>query len=117
MKFVKFLFSPLFMGILFVVFALSMAVATFVENDLGTAAAYNLVYNAKWFELILLLLAVNLVGQVFQPKTTQKRKASGCPVPSLFYSDAYWRRNNQIFWLGRDNSHPQWPGPESMFFK
>lgn len=52
------------MGILFVVFALSMAVATFVENDFGSAAAYGIVYSSKWFELILLLLAVNLVGQL-----------------------------------------------------
>jgi cytochrome c-type biogenesis protein CcsB len=74
MKFMKFLFSPLFMGILFVVFALSMAVATFLENGLGSAAAYNLVYGAKWFELILLLLAVNLVGQVISQKLLRKEK-------------------------------------------
>jgi cytochrome c-type biogenesis protein CcsB len=64
MKYLKFLISPVFMGILFVVFALSMAVATFLENDFGSAAAYGTVYGSKWFELILLLLAVNLVGQL-----------------------------------------------------
>jgi len=74
MKLVKFLFSPLFMGILFVVFAFSMAAATFLENDLGSLAAYNLVYNAKWFELILLLLALNLVGQVISLKLLRKEK-------------------------------------------
>ena len=64
MKHFKFIISPVFMGILFVVFSLSMAVATFLENDFGSAAAYGLVYNTKWFELIFLLLAVNLVGQL-----------------------------------------------------
>lgn len=64
MKNLKFLISPAFMGILFVVFALSMAVATFIENDYGSPAAYGTVYGTKWFGLILLLLAVNLVGQL-----------------------------------------------------
>jgi cytochrome c-type biogenesis protein CcsB len=65
MKYIKFLFSKVLMGILFVLFAGAMAVATFIENDFGSPAAYSMVYNTKWFELILLLLAVNLVGQLF----------------------------------------------------
>jgi cytochrome c-type biogenesis protein CcsB len=74
MKYIKFLFSPLLMGVLFLVFAIAMAVATFLENDFGSAAAYNMVYNAKWFELILFLLAVNLVGQVIVLKLLRKEK-------------------------------------------
>ena len=74
MKYLKFLYSPLLMGILFVVFAAAMAAATFLENDFGSAAAYNMVYNSKWFELILLLLAVNLVGQVVILKLLRKEK-------------------------------------------
>ena len=62
------------MGILFVVFAVAMAVATFLENDFGSAAAYSMVYNTKWFELILLLLAVNLVGQVSSIEICSERK-------------------------------------------
>lgn len=53
------------MGVLFIVFAVSMAAATFIENDYGSAAAYDSVYDTRWFEFILLLLAVNLAGQVF----------------------------------------------------
>ena len=74
MRIVKFLFTPLFMGVLFVIFALSMAVATFIENDFGSAAAYNIVYDSLWFELILLLLAANLLGQVIQFKLYKKGK-------------------------------------------
>lgn len=74
MKYLKFLFSPIFMGVLFVLFALSMAIATFLENDYGSPAAYSLIYNAKWFELILLLLAVNLVGQIVLLKLLRKDK-------------------------------------------
>ena len=64
MKYLKFLFSPVLMGLLFLAFAMSMAVATFLENDFGSPAAYSMVYNTKWFELILLLLAANLIGQL-----------------------------------------------------
>jgi cytochrome c-type biogenesis protein CcsB len=62
------------MGILFILFAAAMAVATFIENDYGSPVAYNLVYNARWFELILLLLAVNLVGRLIILKLYRKEK-------------------------------------------
>jgi cytochrome c-type biogenesis protein CcsB len=62
------------MGILFVLFAVSMATATFIENDFGSAAAYSFVYDARWFELILLLLSVNLIGQIFEYKLYRKAK-------------------------------------------
>jgi cytochrome c-type biogenesis protein CcsB len=74
MKYLKFLYSPLFLGVLFVLFAIAMAVATFLENDYGSAAAYSMVYNTKWFELILFLLALNLVGQVIVLKLLRKEK-------------------------------------------
>jgi cytochrome c-type biogenesis protein CcsB len=74
MKIIKFLFTPVFMGILFVVFAVSMAVATFLENDFGSAAAYSMVYDTRWFELILLLLIVNLAGQIIEHKLYRKAK-------------------------------------------
>ncbi len=74
MKSIKFLFSPLLMGILFVVFAIAMAAATIIENDYGSPAAYSMVYDTRWFELILLLLAVNLVGRLITLKLYRKEK-------------------------------------------
>jgi cytochrome c-type biogenesis protein CcsB len=74
MKYFKFLFSPVLMGVLFVLFAAAMATATFFENDFGSAAAYSMVYGTKWFELILLLLSVNLIGQVITQKLLRKEK-------------------------------------------
>lgn len=65
------------MGLLFVVFAASMAVATFIENDYGSATAYGSVYGTKWFELILLLLAVNLVGQLIAFKLFKRERITG----------------------------------------
>ena len=74
MNYIKFLFSKVLMGVLFVLFAFAMAAATFIENDFGSAAAYNSVYNSFWFELILLLLAANLVGQMIIFKLYKKSK-------------------------------------------
>lgn len=62
------------MGMLFVVSAASMAAATFIENDYGSSAAYNFVYDTRWFELILFLLALNLAGQVIEYKLYRKQK-------------------------------------------
>jgi len=74
MKYLKLLFSPVLMGVLFVLFAGSMAVATFLENDFGSPVAYSVVYNAIWFELILFLLAVNLIGQLIIYKLFRRAK-------------------------------------------
>ncbi|MHC1705337.1 MAG: c-type cytochrome biogenesis protein CcsB [Tenuifilaceae bacterium] len=73
-KSMLFLFSSWFMGVLFVVFALSMAVATFIENDYGAVIAFKWVYGSKWFELILLLLVVNYIGQIFVNKLLKQKK-------------------------------------------
>jgi cytochrome c-type biogenesis protein CcsB len=74
MKYLKFLFSPVIMGVLFVLFAAAMAVATFLENDFGSGASYSMVYNTRWFELIMLLLSINLIGQVIILKLLRREK-------------------------------------------
>src|SRR6056297_178551 len=70
----NFLFSSWFMGALFVIFAVSMGIATFIENDYGAEAARQLVYNTRWFELIFVLLAINFLGQIFHYKLYKPRK-------------------------------------------
>ena len=69
-----YIFSMSFMAILLVLFAVSMAWATFIERDYGTAAAQQVVFNAKWFEIIILLLAVNLIGNIIINKLYAKSK-------------------------------------------
>ena len=80
-KITSFLFSMLFTGILLVIFAVSIAYATFIENDFGTVTAKILIYNAKWFELLLLLLSINLIGSIFKYDLVNRKK---WPV-SLFH--------------------------------
>jgi cytochrome c-type biogenesis protein CcsB len=68
------LFSPLFMGMVLVIMAVAMAIATFIENDYGSSAARSLVYDRWWFELLFLLAAVNLAGQVYIYRLYKKGK-------------------------------------------
>ncbi|MCG6189250.1 cytochrome c biogenesis protein [Maribellus maritimus] len=73
-KFVSFLFSMLFTGILIVIFAVAIAYATFVENDFGTITAKILIYNSKWFEVLLIILCINIIGSAFKYKLFSKKK-------------------------------------------
>ena len=75
------LFSMTSTGVLLGIFAFAIAYATFIENDYGTVTARILVYNALWFEVLLFLLAVNLVGSIFHYGLWSGKK----PVVVLFH--------------------------------
>ncbi len=62
------------MGILLIVLAVAMAAATFIENDFGPESARLMVYNTRWFELLFLLLVVNLTGQIVTRKLYRRDK-------------------------------------------
>ncbi|MFZ2287378.1 MAG: c-type cytochrome biogenesis protein CcsB [Bacteroidales bacterium] len=74
MKIVKLLFSPTVMGVLLIVMAAAMAAATFIENDFGAESARSVVYNTRWFELLFLLLVINLAGQIVTRKLYRRDK-------------------------------------------
>ena len=62
------------MAVLMLVFAVSVGYATFVENDFGTPTAKALIYNARWFEGLLGILAFNLVYNIIRFKMWKKGK-------------------------------------------
>ena len=74
MKVLRFLLTPAVMGILFILLAVAMAAATFIENDFGADTARSMVYNTRWFELLFLLLVINLAGQIIKYKLYRKEK-------------------------------------------
>ena len=63
-RFISFLYSTKLMAILFIAFAIAMAVGTFVENDYDTDTARIWVYNTWWFEAIMGLFVVNFIGNI-----------------------------------------------------
>lgn len=61
-------------GLLLLIFAISIGVATFLENDFGTSSAKAAVYNARWFEVIIGLLIVNFTVVIFTHRLYRKEK-------------------------------------------
>ncbi len=68
------LFSVRSALILMALFAFMIAVATFLENDYGTRTAKALVYGSVWFESLMLLLATNLVYNIFRFRLFRREK-------------------------------------------
>ena len=73
-KILDILISTRTMAVLLLVYAFSMAYATFLENDYGTPAAKALIYEAKWFELIMLLLILNFIGNIQRYRLFRREK-------------------------------------------
>lgn len=59
---------------LLAVFAIAIATATFLEGRYGTTGARVLVYNARWFEIVLALLVVNLLVSLFSNMPYRKHQ-------------------------------------------
>ncbi len=68
------LISTRTMAVLLLVYAFSMAYATFLENDYGTPTAKALIYEAKWFEVLMLLLIMNFVGNIARYRLLRREK-------------------------------------------
>ncbi|WP_240463000.1 cytochrome c biogenesis protein [Mesonia aquimarina] len=84
-KLTQFLFSTRLMALLFIVFALAMAVGTFVENSYTTATARVWIYNAWWFEAIMVLFAVNFAGNIKRYQLWKREKWSTLLLHVAFF--------------------------------
>ena len=76
-KVISFFSSMFFTGLLVIIFAISIAYATFIENDYGTVTAKILVYNAHWFEVLLFIMCINLVAGIFRNKLIAQKRWPG----------------------------------------
>jgi len=70
------LFSMVTTSCLLLIFAIGIAYATFIENDYGTQTAQILIYDAVWFEVLLSVTAINLVGSLFYYKALKLKRWS-----------------------------------------
>ncbi len=70
----KWFFSIKSALVLMFIFAASIGTATFIENDYGTQTARALIYNAKWFEILLILLSLNLTYNIVKFRLFRKEK-------------------------------------------
>ena len=58
------LFSTRLMAILFIAFAVAMGFGTFIESKYSTETARIWIYNAWWFEVIMVFFVINFVGNI-----------------------------------------------------
>ncbi|TYB74323.1 cytochrome c biogenesis protein CcsA [Bizionia myxarmorum] len=66
-KLSKILFSTRLTSVLFIVFAAAMAIGTFMDAGQETSPTpytRNLIYNTWWFEAIMVIFAINFIGNI-----------------------------------------------------
>jgi cytochrome c-type biogenesis protein CcsB len=73
-KYFSFLFSTRLMAVLFLVFALAMGIGTFVESYYNTDTARIWIYNAWWFEVIMVFFMINFAGNIKRYQLYKKEK-------------------------------------------
>ena len=76
-KLTKILFSTKLTAILFIVFAAAMATGTFMDagqETSPTAYSRSLIYNAWWFEAIMVFFVINFIGNIFRYRLFKKEK-------------------------------------------
>lgn len=70
----KTLLSTRLTAVLFLVFAAAMAIGTFVESKYSTETARIYIYNATWFEVIMVFFVINFIGNIFRYRLLSWKK-------------------------------------------
>lgn len=76
-KIANFLFSTKLTAVLFIVFAIAMAVGTILDRNMDTSPTpmtRRLIYNAWWFEAIMVFFVINFIGNIFRYGLHKKEK-------------------------------------------
>lgn len=76
-KLAKILFSTRLTAFLFIAFAAAMATGTFLDAGQETSPTpytRTLIYNAWWFEAIMVFFVINFMGNIFRFKLYKKEK-------------------------------------------
>ena len=76
-KITNILFSTRLTAVLFFVFALAMGIGTFMDAGQDTSPtpySRTLIYNAWWFEAIMVMFMINFVGNIFRFRLLRKEK-------------------------------------------
>ena len=68
------LFGTRAAGLYILVFAASIGIATFIENDFGTSSAQKVVFKTKWFELLLVLFSITLMVNIKRFQMIKQKK-------------------------------------------
>lgn len=83
-KILNLFFSTKAALVLLLILLISMAAATFIEDKYDTITAKLFIYNAKWFEALMLLLVLNFIGHIKRYQLFRKKKLPGLLFHSAF---------------------------------
>ncbi len=61
-------------GLYMILFAVAIAVATFIENDFGTSSAQKVIFKAGWFELLLILFGISILVNIYRFRMIPQKK-------------------------------------------
>ena len=73
-KIISFFSSTRLMAVLFIVFAAAMGIGTFIEDAYNTDTARIYIYNAWWFEAIMVVFVINFFGNMKRYQLHKKEK-------------------------------------------
>ena len=120
-KILNFIFSTQLMLVLLVLFPIAMGLGTFLESWYSTDAARIWVYNAWWFEALMLLLMVNFMGNIKKYNLLSREKLSvlilhlsfifillGAFVTRYIGDDKQWSTDIEILsnWINGKTNEP-----------
>jgi cytochrome c-type biogenesis protein CcsB len=70
----KIFFSTRLTALLFILYPTAMAFGTFIETWYSTDTAKIWIYNARWFEALMVLMAINFIGNIFKYRLLRREK-------------------------------------------
>ena len=76
-KIANFLFSTRLTAVLFIIFPVAMATGTILDRNMETSPTpytRELIYNAWWFEAIMVFFVINFIGNIFRFRLHKKEK-------------------------------------------
>lgn len=83
-KIASVIFSTRIMAVLFIVFSIAMALGTFIESFYTIETARVMIYNAWWFEAIMVFFVINFAGNIYRYKLHKRDKWSSLLIHLSF---------------------------------
>ena len=75
-KTIQNLFSMRMMALGMLIFLVAIALATILESKYDIQTAKLFIYNAKWFEILLVYLLINLIVNIFRYRMFSREKVA-----------------------------------------
>ncbi len=73
-KNIAFLFNSKAAAVYTTLFAVTIGIATFIENDFGTSSAQKIIFQTWWFELLLALFCITILNNIFKYNLIKEKK-------------------------------------------